>query len=394
MKYDFSTTINRTGVGSYKWDQMKKWNPNVSPDIIPFSVADMELPNPIEIIAGLKDYLSNVVLGYTGPTQAYYEAVIGWMQRRHNWSIQKEWMVQTAGVVSAFFNAVNVFSKPGDGIMYFTPAYYPFVNAITRQGRRQVGMPLKIEGGRYYMDFDLLEEKTRDPRNGVLLFCSPHNPVGRVWERTELERLVDICVRNNVMMVSDEIHFDLVLPPHKHIVLSTVSEQAANQTIVLTAPSKTFNLAGVQCSNVIICNEAIRNRFNDGLASTGFFSLNLFAYKACEIAYVQCESWLDQLLALIYANHLIVKEFFAKHMPQLKVFDLEGTYLQWMDFRPLGLDAGKLETLMHFDAQVFMDEGYVFGEEGIGFERLNLAAPTTCIHSACQRIFDAVKPLL
>ena len=391
MHYNFTTAINRANTGSYKWNQMKEWNPNISSDIIPFSVADMELLNPPEIMAGLQNYLNNIILGYTGPTQAYYDAVISWMQRRHNWATQKEWLVQTAGVVSAFFNAVSVFSDPGDGILLFTPAYYPFCNAITRQGRQQVKLPLQLEGDRYCMDFELLDEKAKDPRNKVLLFCSPHNPVGRVWELTELERLVDICVRHNVLIVSDEIHFDLVMPGYRHIVLSTVNEQAANQTIVLTAPSKTFNLAGVQCSNAVISSEAIRARFSEGLASTGFFSLNIFAYKTCEIAYTQCESWLEQLLALIHANHLVVKAYFAEHMPQLKVFDLEGTYLQWMDFRPLGLNKDKLEMLMHIEAQVFMDEGYVFGAEGEGFERLNLAAPTASIQAACRRIHESVK---
>lgn len=394
MRYDFTTVIDRTHAGSFKWDQMRGWNPDVDPGIIPFSVADMELLNPPEIIQGLQEYLDHLVLGYTGPTQAYFDAIIGWMKRRHGWDIQKEWLVQTAGVVSAFFNAVKVFTDPGDGVLFMTPAYYPFYSAIDQQGRVQVKVPLLLQGERYDIDWELFEESAKDPRNKILLFCSPHNPVGRIWLPEELERVVDICVRNDVVLVSDEIHFDLVMPGYKHTVISTISEKAAQHSIVLTAPSKTFNLAGAQCSNAVIKNDSLRQRFIAGLIATGFHMLNIFAYKACEIAYDWCEAWLEELLQLVHANHKLVKDYFATHMPAIKVYDLEGTYLQWMDFRALGLDKHQLEELMHKKAQVFMDEGYVFGPEGEGFERLNLAAPTHTIQAACERMHEAVKPYL
>lgn len=394
MRYDFETVIDRSHAGSFKWEQMKGWNPQVSPGIIPFSVADMELLNAPEIIKGLQTYLDHLVLGYTGPTPAYYEAVLSWMKRRHQWEIDQDWLVQTAGVVPAFFNAVRVFSEPGDGILFFTPAYYPFYNAISNQGRNQTRLPLVLKDGRYYIDWAQFEHEAKKKENKVLLFCSPHNPVGRVWEKEELARVAEICAKNDVVLVSDEIHFDLIMPGYRHHVMSTVSQLAADTAIVLTAPSKTFNLAGAQCSNAVIKNKELRDRFKQGQDAQGWHSLNIFAYKACELAYNECEEWLRQLLELIEKNHLLVKDYFERHLPQLTVFDLEGTYLQWMDFRPLGLDKDRLEKLMHFEAQVFMDEGYVFGAEGEGFERLNLAAPTHTILAACQRIHRAVTPYL
>lgn len=394
MRYDFTTAPDRSAAGSFKWEQMKAWNPDVADGVIPFSVADMELCNPPEIAEGLKGYLDGLVMGYTGPTQAYHDAVIGWMRRRHCWHIKKEWLVQTGGVVSAFYNAVRVFTEPGDGVMMFTPVYYPFYGAAALQGRRQVRMPLTLRDGRYDMDFDLLEAHAREPKNKLLLLCSPHNPLGRVWLKGELQRLVDICLKHNVLIVSDEIHFDLVMPGHRHTVLATLGEEAARNSIILTAPSKTFNLAGLQCSNAVIEDEQLRQRFLQGLQAVGLNMLNIFSYKACEIAYNQCEQWLEQFLALVHANANTVTDYFAKHLPQVKVFPLEGTYLLWMDFRALGLQKDELERVMHMEAQVFMDEGYVFGPEGEGFERLNLAAPTAAILAACERVHRALKPWL
>ncbi len=391
MRYDFTTTLDRSQAGSFKWEQMKAWNPDVQEGVIPFSVADMELLNPPEIIQGLKDYLDNLVLGYTGPTQAYYDAVVGFMKRRHNWDIKQEWLVQTGGVVSAFYNAVRMLTEPGDGVMMFTPVYYPFYSAAKLQQRQLVRMPLTLQDGRYDIDYDLLEQHAKDPKNKVLLLCSPHNPIGRVWLKDELKRVADICLKHGVVIISDEIHFDLIMPGHQHTVLATLGEEVAQNSIILTAPSKTFNLAGLQCSNAVIANDTLRERFQAGLKAAGIGMLNIFSYKACEIAYNQCEDWLEQLIDLVYSNHQLVKEHFEQHLPQVHIFPLEGTYLQWMDFRPLGLSEQELEQVMHRDAQVFMDEGYVFGSEGSGFERLNLAAPQKAIQDACERMVNALK---
>jgi aminotransferase/cystathionine beta-lyase len=393
MKYDFTTVLNRRNTGSAKYEQMLGWNPNVSENTIPFSVADMELKNPPEIVDGLKQYISDNILGYTVPTKEYNAAVCGWMEKRHGWQIKPEWIIGSAGVVGAFFSAIKAFSNPGDGIIIMTPVYYPFFNAIKKNNRTLVENELINTGDNYIIDFEDLEAKAKDPKNKILLFCSPHNPVGRVWTEEELNKVAKICLDNDVLIISDEIHFDLVMPGFKHTVFAKVSDEAANNMIVCTAPSKTFNLAGMHTSNIIIPNEDIRKKYLAEVESNGFFSLGILGYKACEIAYTQCEGWLDELIALIHHNHLVLKDYFAKNLPEVKVYDLEGTYLQWIDFRPLGLEKDELENLMHMEAEVFFDEGYVFGEAGSGFERMNIACPTHVMVEGLERVVEAVEQI-
>ena len=389
--YDFKTAPNRRGMGSTKWEQMLQIKPDVAPDVIPFSVADMELKNPPEIVQGLKDFLDTAVLGYTQPTPEYLKAVCGWMQRRHDWTIKPEWICGSQGVVSAFFAAIKAFSEPGDGVIVQTPVYYPFYKAIEANGRSIVRNPLKFDGEYYTIDFEDLERQASDPKNKILLFCSPHNPVGRVWTRDELQRVGDICLAHKVLIISDEIHFDLVMPGYHHTVFATLSEELADNMIVCTAPSKTFNLAGMQTSNIIIPNPALRSRFTAVQASEGFSGLGILGYKACEIGYNECEPWLEQLLSLIEHNHEVLKFYIEKKVPEVKVFDMEGTYLQWMDFRGLGMGKDELEKFLHEEADLFFDEGYIFGEEGTGFERMNLACPTHKVVEAVERLAAAVN---
>jgi aminotransferase/cystathionine beta-lyase len=391
MKYDFETVIKRANTGSAKYEQMMGWNPNVSDDVVPFSVADMELKNPPEIIEGIKKYLDSTILGYTMPTKAYIDSVCGWMKRRHKWDVKPEWIVGSPGVVGAFYSAIKALTEPGDGIIIMTPVYYPFFSAIGKNHRDLVKNPLIKDGDTYLVDFEDLEKKAKNPRNKVLLFCSPHNPVGRVWKRDELEKIADICLRNNVVIISDEIHFDLIMPGHEHIVFASISEEAANNMIVCTAPSKTFNLAGMHTSNIIIPNKELRDIYLREVESNGFFSLNIIGYKACEIAYNECGEWLDELVELIHHNHNVLKSFMQEHLPEVKVFPLEGTYLQWMDFNELGYDKDELERLMHMEAEVFFDEGYVFGEEGNGFERMNIACPTKVMVEGLERLKKTLK---
>ena len=392
--YDFNTVIDRTNTGSAKWEAMKKSNPNVSQGVIPFSIADMELKNPPEVINGLKEYIDSAVLGYTLPTENYLNAVCGWMKRRHDWNIKPEWIIGSAGVVEAFFSAIKALSSPNDGVIIMSPVYYPFYNAIEANGRAVVKNPLIKSGSTYVIDYDDLEKKAQNPKNKILLFCSPHNPVGRVWSKEELEKVGEICLRNNVLIISDEIHFDLIMPGHKHIVFATISEELANNMVVCTAPSKTFNIAGMQVSNIIIPNKRIRDAYMKEIESNGFFTLNILGYKACEIAYTKCEGWLDELIKLINYNHLELKKYIEENIPVIKVFDLEGTYLQWMDFSGLGLNKEELETFTQKEAQLFFDEGYMFGEEGIGFERMNLACPTKVLIEALKRLKKSVDKLL
>ncbi|MDD4239254.1 MAG: pyridoxal phosphate-dependent aminotransferase [Desulfotomaculaceae bacterium] len=393
MGYDFETFVDRSDTGSGKWEQMRKWNPNVSKGVVPFSVADMEFKNPPEITEGLKKYIDSTILGYTQPTENYLNAVCGWMKRRHDWVVRKEWIIGSPGVVNAFFQAVKAFTEQEDGIIIQPPVYYPFYIAVESNNRTLVKNPLIFTGLNYVIDYDDLEQKARNPKNKILLFCNPHNPVGRVWTPEELTRVGDICLRNNVLIISDEIHFDLIMPGHKHNVFANISEELANNIIVCTAPSKTFNLAGMQTSSIIIPNEKIRKAYLQEMASNGFYSLNILGYKACEIAYTECEEWLEQLLGLIYHNHLKLKEFIEKNLPVIKVIKLEGTYLQWMDFRGLGLNKDELEKLMHFAAEVFFDEGYLFGEEGAGFERMNLACPTRIMMGGLKRLATTINKM-
>jgi aminotransferase/cystathionine beta-lyase len=384
--------VDRDGVGASKWLEMKAWNPNVQKGIIPFSVADMEFKNPPEIINGLKEYLDQVVLGYTMPTDDYFNTVVNWMKRRHDWIIKPDWFVTSNGIITAFFHAVNAFTEPGDGVLVMTPVYYPFYEAIARNKRQTVRNPLIYENNSYTIDFDDLERKAKDPRTKLILFCSPHNPVGRVWTKEELEKVGRICIDNNVMILADEIHHDLIMPGYKHTAFASISEEFAQHCITCTAPSKTFNLAGLHASNNIIPNPKLKKRYEDHMLQNMInIKLNMFAYKACELAYSLCEDWLNQLIPVIAHNSKIVHLFFKEQLPQVTCTELEGTYLQWMDFRALNIDHLELERMLHMEAQVFFDEGYVFGDEGKGFERINIACPSKPIEDALQRLEKTVR---
>ena len=393
MQYDFSTAPNRRGTGSTKWDAMLKVNPNLPKNVIPFSVADMEFPNPQPMLEGMAEFAGHAVYGYTGPTQAYYDAVLHFMRERHHWDIQKDWIVTSPGVVPALFSLVKAFSQPGDGVIIMRPVYYPFFMAIEQTGRTLCNVPLIEQDGHYSMDFNALEAAARQPENKLMILCSPHNPVGRVWTRAELEQLVSICNRNGVMVISDEIHFDFVFPGHQHTVLATLSEEAAQNNVFCTAPSKTFNLGGVQVSNIIIPNESLRRRFLDYLKSTGMIMLNLFSYKICELAYNRCGAWYEELMQVLDENRRLMAAYISEHIPQIKVVPLEGTYLQWLNCRALGMRGKELETFMQEKAQLFFDEGSMFGPEGDGFERWNLACPTRYIQEGLERLRAAVAAL-
>ncbi|HEX7382497.1 MAG TPA: MalY/PatB family protein [Nevskiaceae bacterium] len=384
--YDYSTLVDRSRMSSSKWNKMYRANPDTPPGIPPFSVADLDLRTAPEISEGLREFLNDAVLGYTNVPESYTRAVIGWMQQRHGWAVDPAWLVQTPGVVPAIYNAVRAFTSPGDGIIVQTPAYYPFYAAIERNGRRVVRNPLILERGRFQLDFDALEALAADPRNRLLLFCSPHNPTGRVWKRDELRRVAEIALAHDLVVVSDEIHFDLTLPGHAHTVLATVDARLAERCVVCTAPSKTFNLAGMHTSNIVIPGEALRARFTEELQATGFSALTPLGYRACELAYTQGGAWLDGLLELVANNAALLRDFMQRRLPKVTVFDLEGTYLQWMDFRGFGLDAEELRRINEREALVFFDEGPMFGEEGAGFERMNLASPTAAVQAALERL--------
>jgi putative C-S lyase len=389
--YDFTTVIDRRNCGADKWELMKKQNQNVPRDIVPLSVADMEFKNPPEIIDGLKNYLSDLVLGYPCVTNSYKDAVISWMKKRHNWKINPDWIENSPGVVSALYNAVKTFTEPGEGVIIFSPVYHPFFSAIESNKRKLVESKLLLENGKYVIDFDDFEKKAKDANNKLLLFCSPHNPVGRVWTKEELCRVAEICLCNNIKIVSDEIHADIIMPDFKHIVFSTLSDEVADNCVVCTAPSKTFNIAGLQTSNIIIKDETLRKRFYAGMSESAFHSLNILGYKACEIAYTQCEKWLDELMLVINKNKIFAENFMKHRIPEIKVFNMEGTYLQWWDCRGLNMDHKTLEEFMTQDALLFFTQGYIFGDGGKCFERINLACPESTLEKALLRLEKAVK---
>ena len=395
-KYDFETILSRKGQGSYKWEQIYEVLPELEDDIVPFSVADMELKIAPEITEGMKKYIDEAVLGYSGTYPKYYEAVIGWMERRHGFKVEKDWILCTPGVVSAIYVAIKAFAKENEGVITFTPVYYPFYSAITSNKRKLVDCGLvesKNENGeaKYSIDFEKFEEFAKDKNNKILLLCSPHNPLGIVWSREDLEKIGKIAVENDLTVISDEIHFDIVMSGYKHTVFQTLSEELAEITITCTAPTKSFNLAGAGISNIIIKNEKLCKKFKAEMDKMSMHVFSTLSYKACELAYTESEEWLDEFLLLIDKNQKLVNKFFEERFVDLKAPLIQGTYLQWLDFRALGLKNKELADFMNKKSKIFFSEGYTFGKAGDGFERVNLAVPTKYLEKMLERLYKVLK---
>lgn len=391
MKYDFTTKLSRKEKGSLKWEDMYQKKHDVNHDIVPLSVADMEFKTAPEIIQGLKEFLNDAVLGYTTATEYYKNIVCSWMKNKHNFDIKNEWIVNTAGVVPALFNAISEFTNPGDGVIIMTPVYYPFFKVIQDQGRKIVECPLIESNETYSINYSLFEKLAKDETNKILLFCSPHNPVGRVWKREELEKLSDIIIKNKILLFSDEIHFDLIMSNFTHTVFQTINEELADKTITFTSPSKSFNLAGMGISNIIIKNKNLRNRFVTAINKKWYVPFSILGYKACELAYQKGENWLNECLKIIEENRNYCINFFKQKYPQIKVYPNEGTYLLWIDFRQLNMSNDELENFMINKAELFLDEGYIFGKNGEGFERINIAIPKSVLKTALERLDIALK---
>ena len=395
-KYDFETILSRKGQGSYKWEQMYEVLPELEDDIVPFSVADMELKIAPEITEGMKKYIDEAVLGYSGTYPKYYEAVINWMERRHGFKVEKDWILCTPGVVSAIYVAIKAFAKENEGVITFTPVYFPFYSSITSNNRKLVDCGLvesKNEKGeaKYSIDFEKFEEFAKDKNNKILLLCSPHNPLGIVWSREDLEKIGKIAVENDLTVISDEIHFDIVMAGHKHTVFQTLSEELAEITITCTAPTKSFNLAGAGISNIIIKNEKLRKKFKAEMEKMSMHVFTTLSYKACELAYTESEEWLDEFLMLIDKNQKLVNKFFEERFVDLKAPLIQGTYLQWLDFQALELKNTELKEFMNKKAKIFFSEGYTFGKAGDGFERVNLAVPTEYLEKMLERLYEVLK---
>lgn len=386
MKYDFETIIDRRHKGSSKWDIMKDIKPDVPSNIAPLSVADIDIPLAPEIRDGLIEFLKNdVVLGYTNPTDKYYQAVIKWMLNKHDYKIEKDWIVISNGIVPALFDAVAALTNKNDGVIIFTPVYYPFYRAIETNNRKVIKCPLIDQDTNYTIDFDKFESLAKDSNNKMLILCNPHNPVSRVWKKEELEKIAKICLDNDLIIVSDEIHEDLIMPGFKHYPIAALNDKISDITITCTAPSKSFNLAGLQGSNIFIKNPMLKERFIVEQDKRAFHSLNTIAYEATILAYNNGENWLAEFKLLIHKNYQILIDFINQNLPKVKVYPLQGTYLAWLDFRAYGYNYKVLEQKM-INADLYLDEGYLFGQEGEGFERINIACPTSILLEALERL--------
>ncbi len=385
-KTAFDQIIERRGTGSMKWDLAE-------PDLLPLWVADMDFEAPAAVKEALFERARHGIFGYGAPAPGCDEAVVGWLRRRQGWSVAAEQLSFCPGVIPAVSLLIRLFTLPGEGVIVQTPVYYPFYDCISRNGRRIVENPLAFDGKRYVMDFDDLERKAADSRTTAVILCSPHNPVGRVWTEEELRRFGEICLRHGLFVIADEIHGDLVYRPNRQIPFASLDEAFAASSALCIAPSKTFNLAGLQFSMVVIADKQRRERFRDGLLALGLKRPNVFAQVAAEAAYLHGEPWLEDLLAYLEGNIAFLRDFLARRLPELRLIEPEGTYLAWIDCRALGLSSQELEALMLREARVWLDEGYIFGDAGAGFERIVLACPRKVLEEALMRIEKAVRAL-
>lgn len=390
QNFEFDTIFPREDCGAIKWAIARNSRGARPEGAVPLSIADMEFKSPPAVRQALKELADFGMWGYSRPTDECKRAVTGWFQRRHGWAIDPEWIVQSNNVVSAIGGAVRAFTRPGDKIIIQTPVYHPFYQAVTGNGRTLVENPLIREGMDYRMDLEDLAEKAKGAK--LLILCSPHNPVGRVWSREELEGLAGICLENGVLVVSDEIHCDLVHNGHRHIPFASLGEEHARNSVICTSASKSFSFAGLACANIIIPNEALREKFRAQMDRDGFGAQSIFGLKAMETAYRDCDDWFDAMLAYVWDNYLCLKEFLKAHFPKAGISDLQGTYLAWVDLSGLGLTADELQTFLTDEASLFLNDGRKFGEKTCaGFVRVNLACPRRALTEGLDRLLAAAK---
>lgn len=390
MKYDFDTIVDRYNTGSVKYDTVER--SGMPADVMPMWVADMDLRAPDEIVSRMRQLCDFGVFGYTMVTDSYFDAVRNWFSSRFDWEVERKWLVTTPGVVFALSAAVKAFTEPGEGVLIQRPVYYPFTEVVENNGRVVVNNSLRYDKGSYAIDYEDLEAKLARDDVKLMLICSPHNPVGRVWTRDELSKVCRLCLKYNVKMVSDEIHADFVFANREHVPLASLSEQVRENCVVCTAPSKSFNLAGLQISNIFIPNRDMRHAFRRELEKTGLFGVNMVGLCACQAAYESGGEWLDQLKEYLEGNIQFLKSFVNEHMPRIKVVDTEGTYLVWMDLQELNLVDQK--DFIVNKAGLWLDTGSMFGEEGLGFERINVACPRAVLEEALNRLKRAYDALI
>ena len=386
--YDFQQVIPRKNTNSMKWDKLIEGYKR--DDLLPMWVADMDFLVSPHITDAINKRLQKPVLGYTFCSDDYYDAVANWMKKRHNWDIKREWIVFTPGVVPALSYAIRAYSEIRDSVVIQTPVYHLFKQTIINNQRNVITNPLKYENGRYSMDFEDLEKKI-DSKTKLLILCSPHNPVGRVWTVEELTKLSEICLKNNIKIISDEIHFDLIYKDYKHTVLPTISNEIRDNSIICTAPSKTFNLAGMQVSNIIIPNKEMRDKYNWQLEIDHIGKPNSFGEAALVAAYNDSEQWLDSLIAYIEQTKDYFIDYIEKHIPQLKVINPEGTYLLWVDCSKLGMNSQELKDFFVNECKLALNHGQMFGEEGDLFQRFNIACSRSLVQEALDRMKQEIK---
>lgn len=381
---DFDRSIERKGTGCIKYDfALQRGMPA---DVLPLWVADMDFETSSYVVDALAERLRHGIFGYSEPLEGYFDAVKDWMLRHHGWEIQKPWLVRTPGVVFALAMAVKAYTEPGDGVLLQQPVYYPFSEVINDNGRRVVSSDLYLgEDNRYHMDFEDVEKKIVEEKIKLFLLCNPHNPVGRVWTGEELCRLGDLCVKHHVIVVSDEIHQDFVFRG-KHQVFAKLKEEYQQIGITCTAPSKTFNLAGMVMSNIFIPDHELRKKFRRQMDAAGVSQLGVMGLVACEAAYGKGEEWYQAMHSYVAANIAYTKQYVEEKLPGVRMTEHEGTYLVWLDFRKTGLSAEELEHKIVHEAKLWLDSGAIFGESGKGFQRINAACPRKVLEEALGRI--------
>lgn len=388
--FNFDEIIDRAGTASVKYDLRKLFFHKE--DVIPMWVADMDFRTPSFIVEAVRDRAEHEIFGYSIRPEEYYTSIIGWMQRRHNWDIKKDWICFSPGVVPALSLLVLAYTQPGDKIIVQPPVYFPFFSTIENNGRRLVNNPLVLRGDRYVMDLEGLK-KQLDGRCRMLFLCNPHNPTGNAWTPQELGELADICLENDILIVSDEIHADLALPGFRHTPVATLSAAAAAQTITCIAPSKTFNLAGMATSSLIISNEKIRKQYLQVLDTMHLSLGNLFGTVASIAAYTHGDHWLDAMLAYVNNNISLLGEFLEQKIPKIRMIRPEATYMAWLDCREMGLDQKALNDFFIQKAGLGLNDGAMFGQGGEGFMRINVACPASLLLQALAQLEKAVHQL-
>lgn len=388
-KIDFDTIVDRRNTNSLKYDfAVRRGKPE---NILPLWVADMDFRVSQNILDAIKERVEHGIFGYSEVQESYFEALQRWMLERHDWKIDRSWLVKTPGVVFAIAMAVKAFTNPGDSVLIQQPVYYPFSEVIEDNNRKIVDNTLVLEAdGRYHMDLVDFERKVVEHQVKLFLLCSPHNPVGRVWTKEELKSLGEICIKHDVIVISDEIHEDFIYEGNKHQIFADLGDELRNRTITCTSPSKTFNLAGLQVSNILIVNPKLRKQFRKQMDAAGYSQLNTIGLTACEAAYRYGGEWYDALMVYLADNIRFVRDFLKEKIPQIKLLEPEGTYLVWLDFRGLNMTEAEREELIVNKACLWLDSGAMFGEAGVGFERINVACPRTILAEALKKLENAV----